>query len=144
VAKVTVTYTGCKEGTSTCTTSGQASGTIVTKSLSGAVVELSATEKRAGMELKPESGTVFAEFTCSIAVKVEGCTIGEAKPVNEFKSTGELLFEENGAKTGQLWTKAEGGAECTEKAFGGSAWNSDKESESFTSGGLPINVKLVA
>jgi hypothetical protein len=131
---VTVTYTGCKEATKNCTTSGKAAGEVETKSLKGVLGYLNKTAKEAGLSLKPESGSVFAEFTCEGGAlnKVEGCTIGQVTPVNTLSLKGSLTFEENANKNGQKWTKFEGGAECTLKAFGAVAsWVTGKEELTF-------------
>jgi hypothetical protein len=132
VVKVEVVYTECKDGSTTCTTSGQAAGTVITKAASGTVGYISKENKTAGIEFKPGSGA-FAEFSCGIlSVKIEGCVIGEAKPTNKSQLTGELLFEENAGKTGQLVTKLEGGSECTLSGFGGVTWLMDLEDLTFS------------
>ena len=153
VSKVAVTYTGCKEeGTSNpCTTTGQGTGTIVTKILKGRVgYLLPKSGVRSGIELEPAAGTVFAEFTCTGfagKVTVEGCTIGEATPLNVSQKTGELTFVENAAKNAQLFVEIEGGlhkpCEQTVTASAlkikGKGWIMDKEVETFAA-----NVELKA
>jgi len=151
VSKIKVLYSGCKEGTSSnkCgNETGAASGNILTKELNGRIGYIAGhlTEKLVGTELEPSSGTVFAEFTCEGAagkVTVEGCTIGEAKPINKLQNTGSLLFWENATLTGQLYTLID---EKTEKTrhpceqtvtasilkLKGKGWLMDDELETFS------------
>jgi hypothetical protein len=119
VGAVKVTYTGCKEVSTpadTCTSSGKATGEIVTKTLTGEIgyVEGKVT-KEVGLELKPEAQP-FSEFTCTgkaEKVTVKGCTIGEATPINTKSTTGDLGFEESSATSHkQKWTKLEGKSAC--------------------------------
>lgn len=136
VTAVVVTYTGCKQGTSNCTTGTHATGEIVTKVVAGKTgyLQKSASPPKAGLELKSTSGA-FAEFKCeneSVATSVTGCTIGEALPVNKAQTTGELVWEDNAENTGQLWTAFEGGSSCTLSAFGlVKSWLMDREVEHF-------------
>jgi hypothetical protein len=155
VKKVLVTYTECKEEgapTKACTTKGQAKGVVVTKDVKGKIGYVVGTGKGAvGTELEPETGTVFAEFTCAgeaEEVTVEGCTIGEATPLNKSQTTGLLKFEENAAKTGQRLIETEGGTHkpCELKVTAGffklgkgTSWIMDTEHEVFAE-----NVELKA
>jgi hypothetical protein len=111
------TYTECKSGAFTCTSSS--------KELVGELNYLNAAKTLVGLELRPATGSVVAEFKCSVAtVRVEGCMIAEASAFSPL----ELLFEENAGKTGQLWQKLEvwlnagSPTACTLTALGGTAW----------------------
>lgn len=143
VGKITVTYKECKEeGTSNaCTTSGHSSGEIATNVLKGRIgYVLPKSGKITGVELEPASGTVFAAFTCTGAannVTVEGCTIGEATPLNVISTEGHLTFAESSKK--QLYTEIEGGVHkpCEQTVTAsifkvkGPGWITDKEKETF-------------
>jgi hypothetical protein len=101
VKGVKIIYTGCKEplfGTP-CTSSGAASGEIRTNALSGKTAYLAAGSSEAGIVLKPESGTSFAAFSCSIsgAHNVTGEVICHATPINTLSATGELNCTKSGS-----------------------------------------------
>jgi hypothetical protein len=102
-----VTYHGCKEGTTTCTSEKQTAGTIVTNTLDGENVYLDSAHKKAGVVLKAASGTKFATFKCGASeCQVTGNLMAEATPVNEGdKTTGQLSFAQEKGK--QLWQKIE-------------------------------------
>lgn len=150
ISKVLVDYTGCKEEnapTKICTTSGATKGLIVTKDIMGIPGYITGTGlAKLGIELLPESGKVFAEFTCegeAEKVTVEGCLIGQATPVNTLSDLGSLIFEANAADNGPLYTELENGinkpCELTVKAgflgIGkGKSWNMDNEMEFFGAG----------
>lgn len=147
VKEVVVKYTGCKEGTKVCTTSGKAAGEVETKSLVGVPGYLNKLAVEAGLEMKPASGTVFAEFTCEggFLNKVEGCAVGQVLPVNKLQTTGELLFEENSGKTAQKWTKIEVNGvskECVLKAFNAvPSWLMGVENLTFGGGLVAVELK---
>jgi hypothetical protein len=93
---ITVTYSGCKEGTSVCQT-GSTSGQIVTHTLNGENIYLDKAHTLAGEILRPASGEVFAEFKCgseeTTMVKKE--VIGSSTPLGGSESTeGKLTFEQ--------------------------------------------------
>lgn len=147
VGKISVLYERCKlQGSkSACTTAGQMEGMITTKMLKGRigyVLPNGKTEKLVGTELEPEAGTLFAEFSCEgfvSLVRVEGCAIGKALPINVSSTMGQLVFEENTAKFGQRFVEIEGGThapcELTVSALAGAAfgrgWLMDSELETF-------------
>jgi hypothetical protein len=68
VQNIVVTFTGCKDASSAvpCTTSGQASETIVTNKFHGTLVYLQTGSSKAGVLLKPAAGTTFATFLCGL------------------------------------------------------------------------------
>jgi hypothetical protein len=150
---VVFTYTGCREQGVTpeqkCTTSGHSAGEVVTNGLKGTIGYAEGrTGKEVGLELKPESGSVIAEFTCGGSagkVSVAGCTIGEATPLNVDQNTANLTFAE-GASGKQKWTKLEGvSGSCILTVTAsllkikGTGWLIDNELETFSS-----NVELKA
>ena len=101
VKGVKIVYTGCKEplfGTP-CTSSGASSGEIRTNALSGKTAYLKAGSSEAGIVLKPESGTSFAAFNCSIsgAHNVTGEVICHATPINVLSKSGELNCTKSGS-----------------------------------------------
>jgi len=150
VAKVQVSYVGCKEeGTANaCTTTGAATGTIITEVIDGLIgyVTGGLTAKAVGTELLPEKliggKPIFAEFTCTGAankVIVEGCTIGQATPINTLQLTGNLIFEEL-AGGGQKYQSIDGGHNqpCKQTVTAsvlklkGEGWLMDNELETFS------------
>jgi hypothetical protein len=154
VKKVLVDYTECFEEsapTKMCTTKGSALGLIITKDIMGRTGWITGTSlTKAGIELLPESGKVFAEFTCegeAEEVTVEGCTIGEATPLGVSSTDGKLLFVANAGNTGQLWTEVEEGVNkpCQLKVTAGffklgkgTSWIMDNELETFNE---PVELK---
>jgi len=155
VAKVTVLYTGCvEEGTTNaCTSTGEPKGAIVTSEIHGIIGYITGhlTEKLVGTELLPEntsSNNVFATFVCegpASTVIVEGCTIGQASPINVSQPTGNLLFEEL-AGGGQKYTSIDGGSHqpCVQTVTAsilklkGTGWIMDEEHEEFVE---PVELK---
>jgi hypothetical protein len=147
VKKISVEYTECREAKAEinkCTSTGQAQGVIKTALVQGRIgYTLPLEGKKVGVELEPEAGAVFAEFNCTGvagAVKVEGCTIGEATPTNVKSNKGTLTFAENAGKTAQLYTAIEGGVHkpCELNVHAGffelgegKSWLSDVEEEAF-------------
>jgi hypothetical protein len=66
--KVTITYTGCKVGTTACTSTGAAAGEIVTKALKAQLVYTNKAAKEVGLLYKPEAAGAVAEYTCGAIV----------------------------------------------------------------------------
>ena len=142
IKNTTVTYHGCKEGTRTCTSSKQTSGTVQTFKLVGENVYLDAGHTKAGVLLKAASGTKFATFTCGESeIQVTGDVIPVATPVNEGdRTTGVLNFaQEKGHKQ---WQKVEEAGETKyivafllEAGIGGGSTYSSalKEEDTFAS-----------
>ncbi|HTA96445.1 MAG TPA: hypothetical protein VK730_02250 [Solirubrobacteraceae bacterium] len=143
---VVFTYTGCREQGVTpeqkCTTSGQSAGEVVTNRLKGTIGYAEGrTGKEVGLELKPESGSTIAEFTCggqAGKVLVAGCTIGEATPLNVVQTTANVIFAE-GASGKQKWNKLEGvSGSCILTVTSGllkikgTGWLIDNELETFS------------
>jgi hypothetical protein len=100
VQNVVVTFTGCKDASSgvPCTTSGQASGTILTNKLHGTLVYLETGSSKTGVLLKPAVGTTFASFVCGLFginanLTVSGEVLGELTPVNVSTKTFTLTFK---------------------------------------------------
>jgi hypothetical protein len=136
ITGIVLKYTECKveESSNACTTSGETTGTIKSKTLTGTLGYT--TKPSTGIALKPVEGGTVAAFTCAGtvgAVTLEGCAIEEIAPRNTMSLTHETLFQENEAKTGQKWTKLEGGSECalTMKAqeSSGKAWLKETQSQ---------------
>ena len=140
-------YLQCVEeepaGSNVCTSAGEPSGSIATKSLTGRIGYVEKATKKVGSELEPETGTVIDEFTCAGLdgkMTVEGCTIGEMTPINKSQITSEVLFEANAAKNGQKWIEIEGGTHkpCEMSATGtvlklkGKAWLTDEDLNTFS------------
>ena len=123
IAKMKTTYKECKVvmNSAACTSPGDASGEIDTSFLSGKLEYINLFTKTVGIEFKPTTGTVLAEFTCSglPTAKVEGCVIGQVTPTNVVSTTGEFTFKANSET--QEFTKLEGGSLCEIKVFGSKA-----------------------
>jgi hypothetical protein len=82
-----VTYHGCKEGTTACTSAGQAEGTIASFKLVGENVFLDSAHKKAGVVLKAATGTKFATFKCgSSEVQVTGNLMAEAGEIEHIEA----------------------------------------------------------
>ena len=113
-----IKFKGCKEGGKECKTAGASTEEITTTELVGTLGYIKkATE--VGLEQKPKSGTQFSEFECTIlgvkaTVKVTGCVIAKAEPLNKMsKNEGRLKYSEKaGEKSEQEPNKLEGGATC--------------------------------
>ena len=104
--KIAVTFTGCTLGTSNCTTSGQAAGTIVANPLMGLLGTASGAVAKnvTGLLLALTSNTLepgpltstgaFASFTCGIVpVTVTGKgVIGRITPLGAKSKTFKLTF----------------------------------------------------
>lgn len=105
VKGVRVIFTGCTASgpfgiNLTCTSAGAKSGEIQTVPLKGELVYLVSGSSRAGMDLKPESGSTFASFTCtgflvSENISVAGSVIGEITPVNTATNKFTLTFKQS-------------------------------------------------
>lgn len=105
VKSVHVNFTGCKASGPfgskvSCTSPGASSGEIVTATLKGELVYIKAGSSEAGIDLKPESGTQFAEFTCGGIQKiaVTGSVIGKLTPVNTNTNSFTLTFSQSAGK----------------------------------------------
>jgi hypothetical protein len=109
-ASLNLSLSGCKMSGFSCTTSGQASGTISTTSLTATPVYLDAAKTKFGLKLTPAAGGSFAEFTClGIPVKWTGSLIGQitSPGMNQSSSTFTLSFA--GAGPGvQAYQQVEG------------------------------------
>jgi hypothetical protein len=120
VAGLTVRFKGCFAehlAVLPCTTSGAASGEIVTNTIVGKPVDLDTLHVQVGLLLESSATAgVFAEFTCESTnglpvkekIKVTGSVIGQVKTtqLNEFRSTLNLEFVQAGGV--QAWTQVEG------------------------------------
>lgn len=102
-SKVTVTFKKCTTKvlgiTVSCTSSGQETGTIVTKPLKDRIRYINHTTKEVGDVLSPETGELLAEFTCAgVTIKVRGSVIGKipAGKFEEPESSGSLEFKQSG------------------------------------------------
>ena len=100
VANVKLTLEECKfeKGSETCEakTPGSGKGVMQFNALNGELGKVSTTESTTGVGevLKPASGEPFfeTEGTCVVKSRLEGAVIGEVTLINEFKTTGELVY----------------------------------------------------
>jgi hypothetical protein len=119
VGKVVVTFTTCTGPSSTtCTTSGQSSGTIKGNPLKGTLEYLKGTNakgtKNVGILFEPESGTEFATFNCELLgngskITVTGSLICPVAETNEVTTKTTLTCNETSGK--QEITEIEGSTE---------------------------------
>lgn len=109
VSKVITSFGHCVGEGQKCTSPGAKSGSIVSASLSGQVGLLPG--GRGGLDLKPEAGSPFVEFSCGEdAAAVEGGLVGEVSPVNQFTKSVRIAFGVN-PEGSQLYRQLEGGTE---------------------------------
>jgi hypothetical protein len=88
------TLSKCTTLGKSCTSAGQESGTIVTKDLAGSLGYLNKAKAEVGLDLRAETGTVLAEFTCEgLTLVWTGSIIGEVTPVNVFDSSSVTSYE---------------------------------------------------
>jgi hypothetical protein len=105
-SNVKVTFKGCESSGAKCTTKNLVAGEITTAAvLSGELKYVSEPEKRVGLLLIPPENAKgekeFSTFACAggfVTVTVRGEVIGEAKPVNTPKATGELIYKQTKGK----------------------------------------------
>ncbi len=111
--KVSSVYSGCGIPAFglTCNSPGKSAGTIETFMLKGKLgyINKKSKPKQVGGELRPETGTVFAEFECTSAVFIsvhEGkekggnCIINHQYPINEMKLSGTSEYKTKESKPG--------------------------------------------
>lgn len=101
----------------TCTSSKANSGEIQTVTLKGTLFYLVAGSSEVGVDLKPESGTTVATFTCggveTLTVK-EG-VIGKLTPVNTLTNSFTLTFSQiSGKQSPETYLSASGCAATKE------------------------------
>jgi hypothetical protein len=115
ITNVTIEYMGCKSTGKSCTSTGEASGTIVTTTLHGTVVDLG-NGTDVGLYLQPASGTKwFLQVKCGTAgFNTTGTLVSRLTPVgtktatvsdtyNETEGSQELV-RWNGEVTEHFWT----------------------------------------
>jgi hypothetical protein len=99
-SSVTLTFTGCTQAGNTCTTSGQASGTIKTTELVSHNIMIESTQQVAGgtpgLLITPNNGH-FATFVCGSTTFVVGGTgiigdISAPKCGGAFQTTATVVF----------------------------------------------------
>src|ERR1700719_1174655 len=94
LTKVQAVYTGCKASEHACTSTGAASGEIVTNKMSAELVYIKKAAKEVGLVFKPEAvGGAVAEFDCGGLIgksKLTGSVI--AKLPNEQLNEGRTSF----------------------------------------------------
>ncbi len=107
IRRLSVTYTGCEIVLGIkCATTGRAAGEIVTEKIAGELIYLDKEHTKAGVLLRPESGTTFASFECEgVAAEDSGDLIGQALPLGTESTGGELVLEQASGK--QRWQQAE-------------------------------------
>ena len=96
--KVVSEFKTCESLKKKCASPGQKAGTIKTNSLAGELGYISKSPLKVGVLLKPESGSVLAEFNCEgLEIETTGSVIGEQKgDINVFNKTSENVFTING------------------------------------------------
>ncbi len=91
IGSVTLTFTGCTQGSEKCTNGGNAEE-IKTKTLEGVLGWEAETSNKVGLELHPSSGA-FMEFSCgATSIAVRGGVIAPLK-ANKASATPALKFK---------------------------------------------------
>lgn len=104
--KVLLTFLGCTESAfnSSCTSKGQATGTVQTLDLHGLLVWLPGSPRKPGLLLLPEAKADDAEFTCDsglVTFVVEGSVLGEyTEALNTLKPVFKFAFRDKTGETG--------------------------------------------
>ncbi len=91
VGNVDVTFTGCESLGEKCKTTGAAAGEIVVNPLAGALV-WEKVKKDVAIDLKPQSGELFVEFNCVLALAAVKGSVLTKLPVNRSETTLEEKF----------------------------------------------------
>lgn len=99
VGNINVVFTGCQGFGDACKTSGANSGEIVVNPLAGTLVWEDSTKKKVAIDLIPQSGEVFVEFTCGSAVtaEVKGSVLTNV-PANKVVTKIEEKFSAKNGK----------------------------------------------
>jgi len=108
--QMTLKMQGCGSSFTTCTSPGQASGTIVTSTLGVKPVYLDAARTLHGLLLSPPASGVFAEFSCSGVPRVwTGSLLGRiTSPALGVKSTQHTLSFTESSAGQQTYQRVEG------------------------------------
>lgn len=116
LTKVIVKFTGCESTGFKCKTPTGATGEIITNELVGQLGYVEGTTK-VGLEMKPKTGTQFAEFECVggiVKVKITGAVIGQLTPLNtKVKTTQHYTLAYRQTAGVQEWKELVGGEEDT-------------------------------
>jgi hypothetical protein len=102
-ANIKAKFTGCKASSIPCE-NGVNAGEITTNTIKGEIGYISKTAHRVGVDLTPQSGTVFAELHCGsppepiLRLKVTGSLIGEVTPINTWSKEATINFEQNSGR----------------------------------------------
>ncbi len=155
--KIKITYEKCTSptlGGVSCETKKTKPGEIITEDLTGVLVYATETEggtpEVATQLFTPESGTVFAKFSCDeeeLPVSVTGSVIGEVKPINHaapLPTEGEVILRSKVTSIAgcgrQQFLFVNGLAPCHHlEALGEPAWN--VTTETVTYGAKKVDVK---
>jgi hypothetical protein len=89
-----VKFKKCESGPFTCTSAGHEKGELETKPLAGRLVWENEKEKKAAIDLFPESGELFIEFNCEgkLTAAVKGSILVPVK-ANKMAETFTLKFK---------------------------------------------------
>jgi hypothetical protein len=98
--KVVARYKGCEVAGKGIPCENVGPAEIETTSLVSKLAWVSKTKGEVGVDFKPESGVLLADFTCKgvAEVKVYGAIIGLTTPKNVMTETGKVTFQEKGFK----------------------------------------------
>jgi hypothetical protein len=108
---ISIEFDGCKSAGKTCTTIGEAAGTIVTKKLIASIGYLNSAKKEVAALLSQPTNKAFAEFKCGTvlgSVDGEG-VLAKLTPVNTIVKKWTLTFVQTAGV--QALKKLEGDAE---------------------------------
>lgn len=98
VGNIAVLFTGCESAGFKCKTAGAGEGEIVTNPLAGALRWENVTKTKVAIDLVPQSGELFVEFSCGPATAIVKGSVMTNIPVDVVKTVFEQKFT---AKTGK-------------------------------------------
>jgi hypothetical protein len=98
VGNILVTFRGCETSAFICSTAGAAEGEIVVNLLKGSLQWSNSLKTKVAIDLIPQTGEQFVEFTCGpVVAKVKGSVMTEI-PTDVVKTQFELKFTAKAGK----------------------------------------------
>jgi hypothetical protein len=135
--KVISTFTACTSLAKKCTSPAAKAGSIVTKNLAGELGYINKAKKEVGVLLKPETGTVLAEFNCEgLEIVTTGSVIGtQTGDINVFSKSSTNTFAVNGEGFQVVKNFEGGGTHVLESLINGSGpFESGQEASALNKG----------
>jgi hypothetical protein len=98
VGNISVTFTECTSGGFKCKTASASEGEIVVNLLAGTLRWENATKTKVAIDLVPQTGELFVEFTCGPASALVKGSVMTNIPVDVVKTTFEEKFTAKAGK----------------------------------------------